>query len=158
MSFQTRSQQTKSCQCQEIKGCPLDCIHKDWVMSDVQSKNMRMIPTDIHDLWRVFKLAPRYVLNQMSAPQTETFKISKKKKKASVCFSQLALCWALGCNHVSLHKPLKSHFSVHCTLWVLWTQAPLAFKARFLGACLLGIGLKAEVPDVGFKPFSPQKL
>ena len=47
-----------------------------------------------------------------------------------------------------------SQFTI--AFWVLWMQAPLAFKARCLGSHISGAGLKVDVLDVELKPVSPR--
>lgn len=61
-----------------------------------------------------------------------------------------------GADESKCASPLSIVSQIIVALWVLWTWALVIFKAKCLGAHLLGVGLKFGVPKVGFKAFTPQ--
>ena len=95
-----------------------------------------------------------------ACPSLHSFKISKQDCFMSClivfrsCFSIRSWRGARGV-HVS---PLMTVSQFTIILWGLWIQTPLAFKAKmFWGLISQMLVFKGGVPDVGFKPFTPQE-
>ena len=66
--------------------------------------------------------------------------------------SLIALGWA---DESELTSPLRTVSQFAIALWVFWTQAPLAFKARCFGGSFLRGSLRLGA-DVGFNFFDLQ--
>lgn len=83
------------------------------------------------------------VYNYKPTPLARAFKISTQASFIErLIFSLLSLQWTLGFSH-SESEPFKN-YQFLIFLWVLWMQAPLAFKARYFGGYPSGESLTQQ--------------